>query len=544
MITGTIALAQVSSAGATNQAGALPYSDNDRAAALQRIERIEQRLDTQQVKGFEDRLNDVYKVFSVMGGLLAVLAVWSFIRDIHQRKDYKAERDFYQQRALKFEKRQESSLAHALKVSTEASARDTSFATQQLKLGEGVLERSGAMLSQQMDNIKKVGDVIELVKTTFEAQKKAQEEQNKAAIKGNEANEKVADLLKGFRKKYAHSARQMLSFETVKAIAWPGMLEEDRNLARRARTSLDAVMDIVSSEEERDDAHTFARILQLMGITAFYDNEFDAALEYLDQSINVYMRHTQRDEDIMARAYSKHFLGLCEKNWQIVGAPDESNFEKAERLLKEAYDASKAKPTSFLIPVTLAEIKSYRTTGPSRREASELLDDLICRMEGLKGGKEFDNQQKTLLVRAYLLRGNLHFYSGNFTEASKCYESAAREDERNPFPVLSSAQLDADHKPTRARIHWEKGLMLLEDSKSGALQKREVTNRVTALAWAILASRALKDDQKALRYEQELDTIGASIRNVSHPPRKPLFFSPISKVLVDFGRLKKEISKA
>jgi len=167
MITGTSALAQVSGDRAKNQAGALLNSDNDRAAALQRIERVEQRLDTQQMKAFEDRLGDVYKVFSVMGGLLAVLAVWSFIRDLHQRKDYKAERDFYQQRALKFEERQESSLAHALKVSTEATQREASFATQQLRLGEGVLERSGAMLSQQMDNIKKVGDVIELVKTTF-----------------------------------------------------------------------------------------------------------------------------------------------------------------------------------------------------------------------------------------------------------------------------------------------------------------------------------------------------------------------------------------
>ncbi|HEY3915965.1 MAG TPA: hypothetical protein VGN61_15865, partial [Verrucomicrobiae bacterium] len=90
---------------------------------------------------------------------------------------------------------------------------------------------------------------------------------------------------------------------------------------------------------------------------------------------------------------------------------------------------------------------------------------------------------------------------------------------------------------------WERGLMVLEQPK-GALQKQELTNKVTALAWAVLAARALNSDEKAVRYGQELDKIGASIREVCHPPRKPLFFSPVSKTLVDFARLKKEIFKS
>src|SRR5205823_4604062 len=103
--------------------------------------------------------------FSIAGGLLAVLGIWSFIL---QRRDYKHEREFYQQRALNLEERQKMGQTHALNVSAGAAEREDKFAKQQLKLGGDVLARSGEMLEQQIGNITKLGDVIRLVKETFE----------------------------------------------------------------------------------------------------------------------------------------------------------------------------------------------------------------------------------------------------------------------------------------------------------------------------------------------------------------------------------------
>jgi tetratricopeptide (TPR) repeat protein len=191
----------------------------------------------------------------------------------------------------------------------------------------------------------------------------------------------------------------------------------------------------------------------------------------------------------------------------------------------------------FLIPVTLAEVKSYKSG--NRAEASKLLNGLISKLQQLSRVNQIDSNQKALLVRALLLKGNLHFYAKQHSEAAKCYNTAADVDPKNPFPHLSWAQLGGSHDPTVIASRWKEGLTLLEDPKSGALQKREITTKVTACAWAVITTRALNDAQRASHYAQELETIGKSIRPIAN--RIPLFFSPISKIPLSFEDLSEEL---
>src|SRR5207247_4471721 len=115
-----------------------------------------------------------------------------------------------------------------------------------------------------------------------------------------------------------------------------------------------------------------------------------------------------------------------EKNWRIVGAPPESNLVVAEKHLTEAREALKAEPKQFLIPVTLAEVKSYKSD--NRTEACEILDELISKLQQLARGNQIDPNQTALLVRALLLKGNLHCYAHEQSKAANCYETAAGVD--------------------------------------------------------------------------------------------------------------------
>jgi len=84
---------------------------------------------------------------------------------------------------------------------------------------------------------------------------------------------------------------------------------------------------------------------------------------------------------------------------------------------------------------------------------------------------------------------------------------------------------------------WKSGLLMLDGS--GAHTKREISSRVLALSWGLIASVNAKCEDRVDKISREFDSIGRNIRSVAH--RFPIFFSPVSKELLVFADLKQEI---
>jgi tetratricopeptide (TPR) repeat protein len=214
-----------------------------------------------------------------------------------------------------------------------------------------------------------------------------------------------------------------------------------------------------------------------------------------------------------------------------------SNIEEAYGHLSEAFEVVKEEKRQFLIPVTLAEVLCYRHG--RQQEADDLIDTLLKRFDELSSAESLDANQRALLVRTYLLKGNLAFTANRISDACLFYKKAFCEDQNSAFAHLSFAHAVPPGELDVAKEHWQKGLMLIEGS--GAARKREITTRVTALVWGTIAAHKCDQAVSKERYTRELESISQSVRNITY--RVPLFFSPLSKQLEELEELKSELLK-
>ena len=446
-----------------------------------------------------------------------------------------SERKFYEQRAINLEERQIHSFEHSVEMSRNASVRDEKYANQQFQLGENVLSHSSGILTQQIQNIEKLGAVIDLVRKTFQLQHEREEKQINVAAQLDETNKLLDQFKNDYQKKYADAAKLILNFKDVKAMEWPSLQDEAQNIATRARSKFEDVSSFVLQEEKKKNPYIFAKVHQLIGISAYYSNDIALAFDHLHEADSIYQSNPPRPEDTMSRAYTKHFLGIAEKNWQLEDSATGSNIEVAQRHLSEAFEVVKEEKRQFLIPVTLAEVLSYRPE--QQQKASKLIDTILNRFGEITKSETLDGNQRSLLVRLYLLKGNLALKASLTKEASDSYKQASSEDSNSPFAHLSLAHsLPLENLPI-AKEHWEKGLQLLDHS--GSTKKREITTRVTALVWAVIAAHNCNDAATKEKYFKGLESTGKNIHSIAN--RVPLFFSPLSKDIVKFAELKNDL---
>jgi hypothetical protein len=191
--------------------------------------------------------------------------------------------------------------------------------------------------------------------------------------------------------------------------------------------------------------------------------------------------------------------------------------------LAEASVLLKDKAGEYLVPITLAEVKSYIEA--DRREALRALNGHIASLEAT--GTKMDRNQGRLLVRAYILKGNLE----KGETSTSAYAKALEHDREHPYAKLSLALMTNDESE-RKRL-FKEGLDLLERTK--ALTKPEITTRGTAIAWTIIAAREIGESVRAADHLRVLQSLESEA--LSTGGRVPLFFSPIAKRLVTFDEL-------
>ena len=248
------------------------------------------------------------------------------------------------------------------------------------------------------------------------------------------------------------------------------------------------------------------------------------------------------------RAYTQHFIAIIEKNWRITGDSIASNLDRAAKRLRDAVNILGSDPDHFLTPVTLAEVLSY-CGEKAWPEAEEYLEAVVKKAQR-KGLKNLDKNQTALYTRALLLRGNIEFCraatkvpSGAAPLAREQYETAANTGAKNPYALLSQALAtelgatpEASARAEETAVLWKDGLKSLIES--GALRKRETTQRVTGIAWAIVAANRSGEHGEEARYREEFTRSGAN-KNIGD--RSPLYFSPFKMTVVNFQDLERDL---
>lgn len=470
---------------------------------------------------------------SFVGGLMVVLT-WLRGRraDERHRQDYERERrfyeesvfrerDFYEARAIEMEKRQKESHGQSLDLAHRSA------------------EREATLLSTQIDGIQKLGGVIELVKKTFEAQHERSTDVDRIVARLSQMDAAMASFVKHFRNQYDHVRDLMLTFRGHSRMAWTRLTAQEEAVATRALTTFETIpsstLDAILEDDEGRSRYELASIYQLLGVSAFYTNDVDAAVRMLERGVEIYGDQDAPAEHIFQQAFCSHFLGLVEKNWCDLDRPQEANMASAKRHLEEAARRLETKDGEFLTPLTLAEVLSY--SDQSRSAAKTELDENIARMEKLKATRGLDDNQGALYARALLMRGNVDYLDGSVDQALAWY-TRSYESGQNAYALLSMAQSTAADQAARATL-FRQGLDLLE-GPSGPLLKRETSVRVSALAWAVVAAREAHDPQVE-RYEKELVAATFDARPVGH--RAPLFFCPLRKTQVTFDQLKETVMR-
>lgn len=515
----------------SGQQGKVQSTINDPPDLKDRLSTLEQKLDIlnnridSELKASNTRFDgamrsterDFYILIAVgaLGSLFSGgFVILSWARDL---KNYGQERNFQARRVLRVEQQQKA-----------ASQRET-------QLSDKFLARYDAMLSSQLDSIGKIGNVINLVNQVFDVQLKHQT--------GTVELQKEIDKLKGvlqnldrhYETQYSAARQLILTFERKTRMDWPRLTKAEQDLAANARIIFNFVPESLIKQKDEETPSDLAQVYQFLGASAFYANDVEAAEKMLQKAYLVYSRLQGKGSTATKAPHAAccYFLALIEKNWLSNGRDIEENLAEAKRYLEEAVDLLNDKFGEFLNPLTLAEVLSYSQA--NRLSARRILDETL---ETLNGIPKRDPNQESLLQRAYLLRGNLDFLDGLYDPAYKCYEEAYSRNVNNPYALFSMAQIKS-LKGLRQESHhyYQEGLDKLKQSK--ALEKQELSGRVLALVWAIIASHELEDRSQEDLYWNEMAIVGESAGEVNK--RKPLLFSPATKTIDTFEHLKQTL---
>lgn len=459
-----------------------------------KLEMLQYKLDTE-TKALEKRYDDFVSLttffMTFLSIFVAVLTIFSIFKNLQQHKDYITERTFFNESANKFE-------------------------------------------GKQLENIEKLNSVIGLVEKTFNLQHKQYLDQQKLVDDFNGMQNIITQLQNAEIEKYHDAKKMILSLAGIKAMEWPKLADEIQSIADKARSKLEQVSKIVLVNEEEKKPYELAKVYQLTGISAFYSNDIVSTFKYLGEADRIYEERTLRPEDNMSRAYTKHFLGVAAKNWRKIGDTERGNLDEAYEYLLKANTIVSEDRNQFLIPVTLSEILSYQSE--RTLEATQKIDELIQRFEEFN---QLDYNQTSLFLRTYFLKGNLEVKERRFEEARRYYEEAQKLDKGNAYAHLSILHAQENLHPQNNKDiqGWKEALSLLE--RSGATKKRETVTKVIALTWSVIATHNIKDESGMQKYLKEFESIGGAFSSIID--RTPLFFSPISKDIMEFTDLKSSL---
>lgn len=408
-----------------------------------------------------------------------------------------------------------------------------------------VHEKNIEALGSQIENLSKVGELINLITSSFDLQHKAYEQQAswKDEIDKNKRRKHLR--LTKFKKLYD----DLQPFTKMSRLEWPSISHEQQLQIQESIGRFERIDDDLGIEEEFETDLKVPHTCYLLGVGAFYRNDINTALNYFQRSISLYDLHGSGFDNLKSTEhrfpyiYNHHFLGLIEKNWHRENVPLEANIEKSKASFERVHKWLADKEGELLTPITYAEVLSYM---PGERTMSKgVLESAIKKMEILKnGGKTFsknnvnnlDKNQIALLSRAYLILGNLAFLNKHDDDAAEMYAKAIDLMDSNYYAWFSKAMISSKLNKKDWEAEYASGLERM--NKAGVINKPEITTRGTILAWAVIASYKIDAPQK-YEYHSSFNELIEKSRPIGE--RKPMFFCPISKMLEEHSELKKSV---
>jgi hypothetical protein len=536
-------------------------------ALERRVERLETQL-ASEIKAAETRFTAVtsatertFTVFYVMGALGSVLAGVVLLhsvgrerqarsdyleerqhhesqqRAVHEQqyKDYKTERRFYEERATAYERRERASQDYMLALNRKATGRELRLLDQQIRGGEAALSASTDMVKERLEAMADLGAVIRLVQDTFKLELTKSREDLDERRRRQEADRMLSAFGEFFRNQYTRVYEIMNTFRKHTAMDWSRLTDEEATLAGRARILFEGVPEFVQKERREANQWDFARLCQLLGVSAFYSNDIESAIRLLEASREIYVTHEVPPDEIPPFGYCSHFRGIIDKTWRPIGRDAVLHLNEATKYFESSRQVFKNTTRAYLPTVTLCEVLSYYPDVSTRQEGERILSDAITDIDNLREAKGLDKNQSGLLSRAFLLMGNIKVLSQELEEAVKWYSRGSKHDPDNAFFELSIAAIATTDADRRAR--FKEGLSRLQ--KSQALAKRETATLLIGLFWAVVASVEAGDHEQVTSYTQKFTSTGEKVREVFG--REPLVFCPTTKGLMRYADLAHEL---
>ena len=526
-----------------------------------RVDQLERSLDRAQVqtdrniaaiRQTNDRAFDLMQWFSgilvASGTVGGTVILWlSYMRERRHRQEYdqreKQHRQEYDQRDDQRERRYR-----------QEYDRERNFFE---KIMDAQHHQSLQVSNQHIDSIAKLGGVIDLVNELFTLQLSASKKYEDFHRKYEKLHEILENDLNANLLELEKSSQLMRThFQKYSRVKWANLTPLEKTIANDCKNKFDristhAIKFIVENKKGDDDGkrkrNELGQLYQLLGVNAFCSNDIVNAIEYFREAREIFGDKPRNDQFRYPQAYSSFYRALIEKNWCQVDDGDDvaHTFKRAKDLLEEAQrlrkDAIVVKKDStleddHLTQLTLAEVQTYLKS--DRESASQLLKNLIAEFENLHIQKKLSDNQRPLLRRAYLIRGNIDFMEGRINDANKWYDAAVNFAPEHPYTLLSRALVSQLTNEDGWESKIDEGLEVLENSDQ--LTREEIGLKFTAIAWVALCARLRGDNDKydkCIKDLKEQDTRMPSIAS-----RCPLFFSPTKKLPLRMPDLIESIS--
>jgi tetratricopeptide (TPR) repeat protein len=487
----------------------------------QRLAVLEERMNTtlalkqEETQDLRDRIEFIYKLVSLIGGLAAFVILFLAIRDSIQRS-----REGERQRGI------DEIVRETLRLQNAAMS-------QQNRLSAIQVDAAQADPARHLERIQNVNQVIDTVQKTLAFRL--------------ETEQKVADVIRTFEKQEVERERKSKQkldsalgifegFKNMNRMQFATLTAEQQKRAIKLVEKVNALEDAFKDKDFEIAGH----LLYTCGAITYYDEDIIQAKTLLDQAAQC--RATDHSAELTTNkvyrkrfAFIHYFRSIIQKNW---GELSEALFEieQSDKLLRDDN-------TEFLTPVTKAEILSY-VEGNEQRCRSEVLA-LLDRITQLEKAKRERNEvlnanQVRLRNRLLILLGNTYFLAKNYQSALEQYQKAVEFKADEYYALASAAQCHRALGSGRDREVFHQCLAAIEDSEDFT-RKRE---RITRAVIAILAANAASGYGDAQRYSKwarqarELLEGDLSVDGLS-----PRFFSPATKRLVSSAELLREVDQ-
>ncbi len=294
----------------------------------QRFLILEKELDNN-----KQRVNDTLNIFVGLGGIatlgLLLFGFMSWYRDERQEKSYRRERDFYEDRQR--QERRDYRLERWLHERREGrQARiEADRSQQELDMGAKGLQNVDRLIAAQIDNLSGLGQVIDLVRQSSKIKLDRETHQE-------ELEKLISDIKNDAEQRYAKAESDSLRFSDVTALRWPSLPEERRRIASSACRTFEQIQDFVLTEKKTKHPLEYARLLHFLGIFSYYaDHSVESALHYLEEAESLFAGNIPSDFR-NNQAYTRHFLGVLQKNWPLRLEPPGTNLREAKNHLDAA----------------------------------------------------------------------------------------------------------------------------------------------------------------------------------------------------------------